>query len=343
MNNIDFLNGVRALASTEYKTRIPQATQTNVTGILDLIKEYTQTKDEFTGILLNKIVKTMVVNKAYTNPLKVFKKEPIPFGKTIESVFVELIQAKNFSEKFGDGTSEASSLLAKETINIKPEYYERNFQHKYKISISDEQLRTAFLSMEGLSQLTQGIVRSAVSSAEYDEYLLIRQLISNANVKEIEITGYNELDENAQAKKLTKMVQAQANRFRFMSTEFNQQQVHTHCLPSDCVIITTPEQVANLNVELLATAFNIPYAEMPSRIITIDGFMKADGQTEDEDILCMVADMDLIQFRDSLDTWENFRNPDTLMTNMFHHVWGSACICGFVNAVKFKKPTVVTS
>lgn len=341
MNNVEFLNGIRALASAEYKTRIPQATQTNVTGILDLIKEYTQTKEEFTGILLNKIVKTMVVNKAYTNPLKIFKKEPIPFGKTIESVFVELIQAKNFSEKFGADDSEASSLLSKEQTTLKVEYYERNFQHKYKISISDEQLRTAFLSMEGLSQLTQGIVRSAVSSAEYDEYLLIRELISKAKVKEVEIEGYNELDENAQAKKLTKLLQAQANRFRFMSTEYNQQQVHTHCLPSDCVIITTPEQVANLNVELLATAFNISQAEMPARIITIDGFMNAEGTEEDEDVLCMIADMDLIQFRDSLDTWENFRNPDTLMTNSFHHVWGSACICGFVNAVKFKKPSVV--
>lgn len=341
MNNVDFLNGIRALASAEYKTRIPQATQTNVTGILDLIKDYTQTKEEFTGILLNKIVKTMVVNKAYTNPLKIFKKEPIPFGKTIESVFVELIQAKNFSDKFGSEGSEAGSLLSKEKTNIKVEYYERNFQHKYKISISDEQLRTAFLSMEGLSQLTQGIVRSAVSSAEYDEYLLIRELISKAKVKEVEIEGYNDLDENAQAKKLTKLLQAQANRFRFMSTEYNQQKVHTHCLPSDCVIITTPEQVANLNVELLATAFNITQAEMPSRIITIDGFMNTEGTKEDEDVLCMIADMDLIQFRDSLDTWENFRNPDTLMTNSFHHVWGSACICGFVNAVKFKKPAVM--
>lgn len=337
MDNAKFVNGIRALASNEYKTRIPQATQSNVTVIFDLIKEYKLTKEEFTGILLNKIVKTMVTNKAYTNPLKIFKKEPIPFGKSIENVFVELIQAKNFDEHFGQGDNEASSLLSIEKPTVKIEYYERNFQHKYKISISDEQLRTAFLSNEGLSQLTQAITRSAVSSAEYDEYLIIRELISKAKVKEITISGYSALDENAQAKKLTKMLQAQANRFRFMSKEFNQQKVNTHCMPSDCVIITTPEQVANINVELLATAFNIPHAEMPSRIITIDGFIDSTTGNEDDSVLCMIADMDLIQFRDSLDTWEDFRNPDNLVTNSFHHVWGSACICGFVNAVKFKK------
>ena len=57
-------------------------------------------------------------------------------------------------------------------------------------------------------------------------------------------------------------------------------------MPSDCVIITTPEQVANINVELLATAFNIPHAEMPSRIITIDGFINEQG-VEDDSILCI--------------------------------------------------------
>ena len=120
-----------------------------------------------------------------------------------------------------------------------------------------------------------------------------------------------------------------------MSDQYNKQGVHTHCLPQDCVIITTPDQLANLNVELLATAFNVSYAEMPSRIVVVDGFVNADG-TDDNDTVCIVADMDLIQFRNTLDTWESFRNPDGLMTNMFHHVWGSACGCGFVNAVKIK-------
>ena len=156
--------------------------------------------------------------------------------------------------------------------------------------------------------------------------------------KELEINNLFKLDENAQAKKITKTVQALVNKFRFMSTEYNKQGVHTHCQPSDCVIITTPDQLANLNVELLATAFNVPYAEMPSRIVVIDSFINKD-KTDDNDTVCIVADMDLVQFRNTLDTWETFRNPDGLMTNMFHHVWGSACGCGFVNAVKIKNKT----
>ena len=335
MDNVQFLNAIRAVASAEYKGRIPTATQTNIQNIMTTIMDYSATKEEFTNTILNKIVRTKVLNKAYENSLKFFKKEPLPFGKTIEGVFVDLIKAKNFNEHFGDGESEASSLLAKETPTIKVEYYSENFKHKYKLSISDEQLKSAFMSADGLSQMTQGLIRSATSSSEYDEYMMIKTLIGASVGKEVTIQGLFALDENAQAKKVTKTVQALVNKFRFMSTEYNKQGVHTHCLPSDCVIITTPDQLANLNVELLATAFNVPYAEMPSRIVVIDSFLKADG-SDDTDTVCIVADMDLVQFRNTLDTWETFRNPDGLMTNMFHHVWGSACGCGFVNAVKIK-------
>ena len=338
MDNVQFLNAIRAVASAEYKGRIPTATQTNIQNIMTTIMDYSATKEEFTNTILNKIVRTKVLNKAYENSLKFFKKEPLPFGKTIEGVFVDLIKAKNFNENFGSGNNEATSLLAKEKAPVKVEYYSENFKHKYKLSISDEQLKSAFMSADGLSQMTQGLIRSATSSSEYDEYMMIKTLIGASVSKEVEIQGLFKLDENTQAKKITKTVQSLVNKFRFMSTEYNKQGVHTHCQPSDCVIITTPDQLANLNVELLATAFNVPYAEMPSRIVVIDSFLKADG-TDDADTVCIVADMDLVQFRNTLDTWETFRNPDGLMTNMFHHVWGSACGCGFVNAVKIKNKT----
>ena len=339
MDNVQFLNAIRAVASAEYKGRIPTATQTNIQNIMTTIMDYSATKEEFTNTILNKIVRTKVLNKAYENSLKFFKKEPLPFGKTIEGVFVDLIKAKNFNENFGTGNNEATSLLAKEKAPVKVEYYSENFKHKYKLSISDEQLKSAFMSADGLSQMTQGLIRSATSSSEYDEYMMIKTLIGASVEKVFEIEGLFALDENTQAKKITKTVQALVNKFRFMSTEYNKQGVHTHCQPSDCVIITTPDQLANLNVELLATAFNVPYAEMPSRIVVIDSFLKADG-SDDTDTVCIVADMDLVQFRNTLDTWETFRNPDGLMTNMFHHVRGSACGCGFVNAVKIKNKTI---
>ena len=174
MDNIQFLNAIRAVASNEYKERIPTATQANIQNIMTTIMDYSSTKEEFTETILNKIVKTKVLNKAYENSLKFFKKEPLPFGKTIEAVFVELIKAKNFNENFGTENTVAGSLLEKEKPNVKVEYYSENFKHKYKMTISDEQLKSAFMSADGLSQMTQGIIRSGSSSAEYDEYMMMK-------------------------------------------------------------------------------------------------------------------------------------------------------------------------
>lgn len=347
MDNIGILNYVRQNANSAYSERIPKATQTNLSDIANTILTHKETKEEFTGVLLNKIVKTVVSNKLYSNPLKFLKKSPIPFGKTIENVFVDLIKSKNFDEHFGEGNNEASSLISKEKPNVKTEYYSVNYKNKYKISVSDEQLKEAFMDMQGLHTLTQSLIRSAISSAEYDEYLITRQLINKVSMKDVEIQGFDSLTEQQQAKKLTKVVKTMIEKFRFMSSDYNAQGVNTHCLPSEVVIFVTPETSANIDVELLASQFNLSKTELPSRLVTIDRFEKeglenVDGtevkkMVEDEDTLAVVCDYDTIQLRNSLDTWETFRNSDQLTTNMFHHVWGSACGCGFTNAIRIKK------
>ena len=64
MDNIQFLNAIRAVSSAEYKGRIPTATQTNIQNIMTTIMEYSTTKEEITNTNLNKIVKTKEINKA---------------------------------------------------------------------------------------------------------------------------------------------------------------------------------------------------------------------------------------------------------------------------------------
>ena len=60
MDNIQFLNAIRAVSSAEYKERIPTATQTNIQNLMTTIMSYSTTKEEFTNTILNKRVKTKV-------------------------------------------------------------------------------------------------------------------------------------------------------------------------------------------------------------------------------------------------------------------------------------------
>lgn len=339
-SNVDITNLVASMGSTDLHTRIGTATEQNIGNIGDTILKYTATKNEFLDVLVNKICGQIFINKVYTNPLSFFEKEPVPFGATLESVFTDLITAKNFNENFGTANTDVSSLIGIEKPPTKTEYYSKNFAKKYKISIKDTQLRTAFMNANGLQNLINQVLTVPTNSRNFDDFQLMKGLLANASTKELTLpTKYSTTtDENLKARMLTKQTRAIVDRFGMMGNVFNIQGVHTFTNSQNIVIITTPEVSANLDVELLATAFNMEKAEMGRRIVKIDSFQKYNTTTKafeaDANVELMVVDEDYIQFRRTLQVSESFRNPDQLATNVFTHNQGIACVCGFVNAVK---------
>ena len=336
-SNVDITNLVASMGSTDLHDRIGTVTEQNIGTIGTTILTYTATKNEFLDVLVNKICGQIFMNKVYTNPLSFFEKEPVPYGSTLESVFTDLITAKNFNENFG--TNDVSSLIGVEKPPTKTEYYSKNFEKKYKISVSDQQLRTAFLSPNGLQNLINQVLTVPRNSRNFDDFQLMKGLLANASTKEVTLaTTYATANDDAKAKMLTKKTRAIVDRFRMMSKIFNIQGVYTFTNSQNIVIITTPEVSANLDVELLATAFNMEKAEMGRRIVKIDSFQKYNATTKayeaDANVELMVIDEDYIQFRRTLQVSESFRNPDKLTTNVFTHNQGIGAVCGFVNAVK---------
>ena len=337
--NVDITNLVGSMGSTDLHNRIGTATEQTIGKIGETILTYTATKNEFLDVLVNKICGQIFMNKVYTNPLSFFEKDPIPFGATLESVFCDLIQAKNFNENFGTGNTEVGSLIGTEKPPVKTEYYSRNFAKKYKISVSDEQLRTAFMNANGLQNLINQVLTVPTNSRNFDDFQMMKGLLANASTKELTLsTAYKTASDDAKAKELTKKTRAIVDRFGMMGNVFNIQGINTFTNPQNIVIITTPEVAAMLDVELLATAFNMEKAEMGRRIVKIDSFQKYDGTNKkfvaDPNVELMIVDEDYIQFRRTLQVSESFRNPDHLTTNVFTHNQGIAAVCGFVNAVK---------
>lgn len=344
-NNVQVINLLRTTASEEFNTRIPVQTKTNIKDTINIIETYPTTKNEFIVQLTNLVGRTIFLSKLYENPLKFFKKGTLEYGKTIEAVFIDLIQGKTFEENFGSGDNEATSLIGTEKPNVEVEYYSENFRNKYKISISNAQLKGALRSERGLSELIQRVLISPLNSAEFDEYLMVKQVLNNVTIKDTTITDYNTItDRKEKASILTETIKTYVNKFRFMSNEFNHQGVNTFSRPEELVVLVTPETKAMIDVNLLSSAFNMDKAEIEGRLVMIDSFTKQDSDSGvvsvDPDTLAIVCDYDLIQFHETENATESFRNPDTLTTNTFFHRWGIMSGSGFVNAIKIKKPTV---
>ena len=348
-DNVSVLNLARTLASAEYNSRIPVATQDNIAEISEIITTYPTAKNEFINVLTNQIGKQIYLNQVYKNPFNFMNCGQLPFGKSIEMVFVDLIKSKNFNENFGSENTKVGSLLSKEDISykVKVSYFTENYRHKYKITISDEQLKGAFRSADGLQNLINMILITPINSKEFDQYLLCKQALCNAEIQSETITGYVEMDEVKQAKALTKKVRTYVEKFKFMSDNSNAGSVHTFTRPEDIVVFVTPETKALLDVELLASSFNMDKAKLIARIVTIDSFTKLKTSTtggkgtgeagdveEDDKCLAIVCDKKLIQNYGTLNTSESIRNPESLETNSFYHDWGLVAVCPYVNAIK---------
>lgn len=335
LDNVTFVKALTTATSQEFRDRIGTVTADNITNIGDIITQYPTLKNEFIQVLTNQVSKTLFFSKVYENPYKLFKRGQLPYGKTIESIFVDIIKGKDRSKKT-DTTDLASDLLARQQPNVKVEYWSENKQLQYATTISDEELKGAFRSENGLSSLTSRILQAPLNSAEYDEFLLIKQGLAHINTAKVKIgkTNYATLDNKQKANVITTNVKAYIKKLKFLSNSYNGQGVMTFSNPSDLVLIVPSDISAFLDVEQLANAFNISKVELPTRVLDIDYFVKEDG-TEDTDAICYLLDKDAIQIWETLNESESFRNPQAKYTNIWFDKWGIVASCNFANAIKF--------
>ena len=153
---IDIVIFVKELAcatSQDFKVRIGATTQGNIKKIGDTVLAYPTTKNEFINLLTNQVSKQLFFNKVWENPYKMFNRGQLPYGKSIESIFVDIVKGKDRTRQT-KADALASDLLTRQNANVKVEYYTENFQQQYPTTLSDEVLIGAFRTANGLSEMT---------------------------------------------------------------------------------------------------------------------------------------------------------------------------------------------
>lgn len=350
LDNVTFASMVSDLASQEYKDRVPVATQENIGNIEEIISIYPTTKNEFISVLTNQVAKQLFFSKAYENPYKLFNRGMLPFGKSIESIFVDIIKGKQRTHETNT-TNLATDLLAREVPNVKVEYYSENFRHQYKTTITDEELKGAFRAENGLSSMTGRILQAPLTSIEYDMQEMVLHALPELKGGKATInkTAYTAMTEEEKAKILVKTIKSQVIKMGFLNNEHNGQGVMTFSKPQDLVVFLDPDMMANIDVELLAQAFNISKAEVPLHVLPVPKFTKRTvtpnedgGETtvtyaEDTDCLAIICDKDAIQIYETLNSSESFRNPQGIYTNIFFNRWGIMSACNFANVCRIVK------
>lgn len=324
-NSVDILNTIRANASSTYQERIPIATQQNIREVGNAMMQYESTQNEFLSALVNRIARVIVTSKMYDNPLRMFKKGIMEYGETIEEVFVNIAKAQQF-----DPVVAEKEVFKREIPNVDAVFHRMNLQNFYKVTISVEQLRLAFLSMDGVTDLIARIVDSLYTGANYDEFLTMKQLIvDGANAGKLFPVNVPSGNTPEAMKSAAAIIKGVSNSLEFMTGKYNAMGVLTHTAKEDQILILNATYDAYFDVEVLASAFNMDKAQFMGQRVLIDDFGTLNG------VVAALVDRDwFMVFDNMLQFTENY-NGQGLYWNYFYHVWKTFSTSPFSNAILF--------
>ena len=243
------LNTIRANASAFYQDMIPYATNNsdNPKEIGAVIMQYSSLQNEFLNGLVNRIAYTIIKSKTYSNPWAFFKKGILAFGETIEEIFTNIAQAKSY-----DPASSPATVFQREIPDVRTAFHYMNYQKYYKQTISDEQLRQAFLSWEGVTNLIASIVNAMYTAANYDEFLVMKYIVSG-NIFSWSVPAPSA----STASQIVSAARSISNKLGFMSDKYNMAGVKTFTPRNEQYILVNSDFDAIMSVEVLATAFSV--------------------------------------------------------------------------------------
>lgn len=336
---IQILNVIRANASQAYQDRIPEATQDNIREVGNPILQYQAHANEFLNALVNRIGLVLITNRMYNNPLKPFKRGELTLGETVEEIFVNIIKAEPYYRVDAEGKTACQDLFEQRIPDVRAAFHTRNRQDKYPVTISNDDLRTAFLSYQGVEDLVGKIIESVYTSDEYDEFLLMKNIFREAGERgalyPITIPDPTDTDTGKTA---MVAIRKAALDLTFMSDKYNLMGVTTHTPTSEQVIFLLTSIAATVDVEVLASAFNMDKTDFIGRRVIVDDF----GGLEEEGVVAIAVDRDWFMVFDNYIAMTEVYNGARLYWNYFLHHWETLSYSPFKNAVAYttQAPTV---
>lgn len=343
----DIVNAIRNNASPMYKNLVPLANPENVKEIGAILNSYPQLQNEFLNSLVNRIGRVILTSKMYENPWSMFKKGLLEFGETIEEIFVNL--AKPF--QFDPAVSE-STIFKREIPDVRSAFHIMNYQKYYKATIANDQLRQAFLSWQGITDLIAKIVDSMYTGANYDEFQVMKYMLCK-NIVRGNLYPVNVDDSDI--KSVAADFKAVSNDLEFMKTKYNVSGVHTTSKKDEQYLIVDAKFDASMDVEVLASAFNMDKAEFMGHRVLVDSFAELDTDrlailfaddanyvplTDAElatlaNITAVLVDKDWFMIFDNFMNFTEQYNGEGLYWNYWYHVWKTFSVSPFANAIVF--------
>ena len=351
-SSVDILNVIRNNASINYKNYVPVATADaeSIREIGAIIMDSPQLQNEFLSALVNRIGRVLVTSKMYDNPWSMFKKGTLEFGETIEEIFVNIAKPFQFDPNMAE-----TNLFKREIPDVRSAFHIMNYQKYYKTTIQNDQLRQAFLSWQGITDLIAKIVDSMYTGANYDEFQTMKYMLAkhilNGRMYPVTIPAVTE----ANMKSIVSTIKGVSNNYEFMSNKYNVASVQNFSKKKDQYLLINSNFDATMDVEVLASAFNMDKAQFAGKRVLVDSFgsldierlniLFADDPTYTEigesdlqaldAIPCILVDKEWFMIFDNFYNFTEQYNGEGLYWNYWYHVWKTFSVSPFANNALF--------
>lgn len=348
-SSVDILNAIRNSASTNYRDFVPTAKNTpeSIRRIGEIIMQYTPLQNEFLNALVNRIARVIITSKMYSNPLSMFKKGLIDFGETIEEIFVNIANPHQY-----DVEESENKVFAREIPDVRAAFHTLNYKKFYKQTIQNKDLNQAFLSWDGITDLISKIVNAMYTAANYDEFVTTKYMLAKA-ILDGRLSAIT-VDANDAKGAVTK-IKGVSNALTFMSNNYNAAGVQTFTDKDDQYLLVNSQFDSEIDVEVLASAFNMSKAEFMGHRILIDGFgtldvarlnalfkddpnyvePSQDTLTALNAIPAVLVDKNFFMIFDNMYEFTENYNGQGLYWNYFYHTWKTFSMSPFANALVF--------
>lgn len=348
-STIDILNVIRQNASYDYQQNVPEvATVNDIPKVGEIIYGTPAFANQFINALVNRIAIVRVQSATFNNPYSILKKGYIEYGETVEDIFVSIAKAVDFNVE-----KAAKREFQRAIPDVRSAFHVMNWRVMYPVTIQDEDLRQAFLSIEGVQNLIAKIVDAVYTAAEYDEFLLFKYLliktISHGKMYPTSIGAGTDLNEAAVQFRGT------SNLLPFMSSEYNEAGVKTNTPKERQVIFMDAMFNAQFDVNVLSSAFNMDKADFMGRLFLIDNWTDFDNERFDiiransdgieevtaeelallANVKAVILDDNWFQVYDNNNKFTEKYVASGLYWNYFYHTWKTVSNSPFANAVVF--------
>ena len=290
---------------------------------------------------INQIGLTIIKKNLWDNPWDFTKRGTLNWGQQIREMINDIANVYDYNAPSNDDDRFLQTVVP----NVLSYIHEINFQKYYETTISEDQMRMAFTSEDGLYGLIESTIGMLYESLKYDEYLVDKYILAR-RIVDGTVPSVDLITNGKTTREIVSQMKATTNKMTFRNPNFNPAGIRKGDSFDNLITIMDSDFEGAMSTEVLATSYFKDEASLRTSLKLADSFNMMDEarltevlgdayvpftDTEKAELAkvkaVVIAKEWFMDYDYALDNEADptkqldFTNPSTLKKNVFLHRW----------------------